>query len=178
MHELLICEQPNMLKPLPSNHKNRHMILSDPNFKLAYYRTHLWAMEVAKMNYVPVRQSLTGKSVEELGKSFYDTDGSGPDIFFIESLMQNDMAGTNMWFACVAWLSYDEFRWHETENYGHIREDLFYGLVLQYADFILPYAAYLLDLNRSEQWEISSEVAEEIEEKARTSTKLKSKQRN
>lgn len=63
-------------------------------------------------------------------------------------LMENDFHRVILPIAVTAWLTVDEFRWHH--YFEDIPEDLHYGLVTQYPEVIIYYAAFIAGFNRAE----------------------------
>lgn len=63
-------------------------------------------------------------------------------------LCLTDLHRVNCFVAAYAWLTTNDFRWHH--KYKHLPEDLSYGLILQYPDFIIPYAACISGLMTEE----------------------------
>jgi hypothetical protein len=63
-------------------------------------------------------------------------------------LMENDIHRVIAPVAVTAWLTIDEFRWHH--YIPGIPQDLHYGLVTQYPEVIVCYAAFMAGLNRTE----------------------------
>ncbi|MFB6284631.1 MAG: hypothetical protein ABEK59_12010 [Halobacteria archaeon] len=56
----------------------------------------------------------------------------------IKRLIKRDLDRVNLWVACVAWLTYDGWRWKDDT----IPEDLCYGLLNEHPEFVVPYSVY------------------------------------
>jgi hypothetical protein len=151
IHDLFLYsnDNPNNLT-FPDELQHRHKLTKDDTFLYNYHLTNLTALEVGKQNYNPIRYNHNSNGVNELVSSLSPIieDMSSDYTYLVEVLMQNDLNKVNLFFALVAWLSIDNFRWHKLPNFSHISEDLSYGLVSEYPDLILPYACFIADINR------------------------------
>lgn len=170
-HELLFSFNSNPLISFPTTLKYRHQLTNDPNFLFAYHFTNLAALEVGKHFYEPIRYNHNPSGVCELVDSLtpvYNSDCN--QTYMVEVLMQNDLNKVNLFFATVAWLSIDNFRWHNLPQFSHIPEDLSYGLVSDYPDLIFPYAAFISNVNRYPNLELlPSETLDDLESVAHLS---------
>jgi len=113
---------PENKKKLPQNHET----------VVAYYKAMLYAESVGYLNYSDIRQ---GKAIKRV-----DLDA------MVVKLMWKDLDKVTLPVALVAWLTIDSFRWHRV--YVDFPEELSYGLVLDYADFVIPYATFIHGCNR------------------------------
>lgn len=148
-HELLFSFNSNPLIPFPPNLKYRHQLTNHADFLFAYHYTNLSALEVGKHFYDPIRYTHNPAGVHELVDSLAPVyNSTSNQTYLVEVLMQNDLNKVNLFFATVAWLSIDNFRWHKLPEFSHIPEDLCYGLVSEYPDIIFPYAAFVSNVNR------------------------------
>lgn len=66
----------------------------------------------------------------------------------VGELICEDVGKVNMFIACVAWLSTDNFNWSSINSV--VPEDLSYNLVSQYYDYVVPFACVLADYRRTE----------------------------
>lgn len=152
IHELLFefNSHDNTTFPFPSPLCSRHLLLRDSNFQYKYHLTNLLALEIGKTIYNPIRYTTVNKGITELATSLtkvYSDDDSS-ETYMVEVLMQNDLNRVNLFFATVAWLTVDEFRWHNHPGFEHIPSDLSYGLVQTYPDLLIPYGLFISNLNR------------------------------
>lgn len=83
------------------------------------------------------------------------------------SLIEHDINRVIAPVAIAAWLTTDNFRWHQHIN--GIPKDLNYGLVLQYPEAIIAYAAFIAGFNRGKQLAIlTPQIIAECENLATT----------
>ena len=164
-HELLFSFNSNPLPSFPTNFKSRHKLINDPRFLFSYHFTNLAALEIGKHFYNPIRFNHNSNGVCELVDSLTPVYNSNSNqTYMVEVLMQNDLNKVNLFYATVAWLSIDDFKWHKLPNFSHIPEDLSYGLVSNYPDLIFPYAAFISNVNRYPNLELlPSEILDTLE---------------
>lgn len=75
--------------------------------------------------------------------SFYGATTDEKSV--VKNVLWQDLKRVSFPVALVSWLTTDSFRWHEnTYMLQNTYEDLNYGLVLQYPEVILSFAAYVL----------------------------------
>lgn len=70
------------------------------------------------------------------------------DIPLVADLCCKDISRVNLFIACSAWLTTDSFRWHQLNPL--IPEDLGYGLIYDYPDYIMPFCCVAGDIKRNE----------------------------
>jgi hypothetical protein len=158
------------LPSLPSKLSLRHNLPNCQNYLYYYHLTNIIALEIGKKHYSPIRYKIKNNGIEEMADSIspifsQDNNISKNDIntetYLVEVLMQQDLNKVNLFFALTAWMSIDTFRWHELEGFEHIPEDLSYGLVTDYYDLLLPYGAFVSNLDRYIHYDLldSSEIS-------------------
>lgn len=158
IHELLIghTNKDELFQQFPSKLQNRHLMLRDPNFQFNYHITNLIALQIGKSLYNPIRYINNNEGVNEKASSLTKvyskdkTENINTDIYLVEVLMQNDLNRVNLFFATVAWLTIDEFRWHNEPGFENVPSDLSYGLVQEYSDLLIPYSMFITNINREE----------------------------
>lgn len=169
IHELLFSFNSNSFCRFPTNLSHRQHLISNTEFLYHYHLTNLLALEVGKLHYHPIRYANNTKGVHEVANSLA-VDDSNSETYVVEVIMQNDLQKVNLFYATVAWLSIDDFRWHKLPPFSHIPEDLSYGLVSDYPDMILPYAAFISKVDRYPALELlDSSTIELVKETAKIS---------
>jgi hypothetical protein len=104
----------------------KNQIFYTTSFKTAYYSV------VIRARIYATNQALKNKEKEE-------------QILLLNKLEDADLNRVTIQYMLSAWLTIDEFRWHSTFGYGEIPEDLCYGLVLNYPNYVLSYANYVMN---------------------------------
>lgn len=120
---------------------SRH-IPQNKDFLESYYRLQILAEQVAAINYCLVRQ----RSLLPIEQ---DTNG----FLLISNLIKQDTRRVVLPIAVTSWLTIDEFRWHNSGIPGtqEVPEDLSYGLVMSYPEYVIPYACFVLNTHRQKQ---------------------------
>jgi len=128
---------------IPYNHPVNFMRF-DEEFLYKYYRLLIESEWVGLVHFCPykyapleIRKNLTEEQLKK-----YNEDKCG----ILRQFIYNDLIKANVLITLSAWLSIDDFRWHDFDS--SVPEDLTHGLVLSYPDFVLPYASYCSGLAR------------------------------
>lgn len=116
-------------------HKHNNCIYGTFEFVYPYYKLMLYAEAVGlafwKHSLKP--QKLSDYQCDQL----FIAAGSKLKLEYEKAIMP---------VAISAWLTIDDFRWHEVDPvYG---KDLAYGLVSRYPDLIIPLAMFVLNIDR------------------------------
>ncbi|WP_141712637.1 hypothetical protein A5482_015980 (plasmid) [Cyanobacterium sp. IPPAS B-1200] len=77
-------------------------------------------------------------------------------------LVISDANKCNLFLCIVAWLTIDDFRWHKI--YPSVPEDLSYGLVLQYPDYILSCVEFVYHRKKLYGMDILPPIVENCEQ--------------
>lgn len=165
VHKLLLCDDPNKLVSLPTPLNQRHMVLNSDYFCYCYHKTYIIGQALAKKNVKPRLNPAKSDLMDEAYAYSLLPHEQDLQIYSFEAIMQNDLNSVNYFFALIAWLTIDEFRWHLLPDFKHIKEDLSYGLVLEYPDVIGTLAKFILGFSRHEMFDkLSQEDLMKIDE--------------
>jgi len=122
---------------IPRNHNINYMRF-DQEFLYKYYRLLVESEWVGLVHFCPYKYApleIRKDLKEEQLKKYNENKSS-----VLRHVLYRDLSRANVLITLSAWLTVDDFRWHNIDS--SVPEDLFYGLVLSYPDFVLPYASY------------------------------------
>lgn len=168
LHELLPKKFSLTSVIFPPSIDQRKMLPNNAYTLGNYYYLLRLAEVVACLKYEEARHNTMASA--HLGKPIkeYSTRGSSviPVLPLVATVMYADLGQVNAFVAAAAWLTTDDFRWHNQDKQLKVPETLSYGLVLQYPDFILPYCSVIADYGRAG---LEKDVADYIKEKIKIS---------
>lgn len=128
---------------IPQNYRVNYMRF-DEEFLYKYYKLLVESEWVGLVHFCPNRYAPLEirKNLEEEQLKKYNEDKCS----ILRYVLFKDLSRANVLITLSAWLTVDDFRWHNFDS--SVPEDLSYGLVLSYPDFVLPYASYCSGLAR------------------------------
>lgn len=153
VHQLLPTYLHKINVQFPANPPQRGLLPFDRSTLHNYH----YLLRLAETYTVPKYNNLrysseaaiaSNKGIDET--SNFLIPGTTTALPFVSTVIYKDISKVNAFICAVAWLSSDEFKWHIKYPEYQIPEDLSYGLVLQYPDFIIPYCCVLADYKREE----------------------------
>lgn len=128
----------------PLSKAGHNQLMSTPEFLEAYYKLILLSEQAALSCYSTTRYGSTSAIAKGEGIDEMDDE----NISTVRYLVNKDLKVAILPVAVAAWLTIGDFRWHSID--ANIPKELSYGLVLQYPDFVIPYAMYGSGLVRHE----------------------------
>lgn len=121
------------------------------DFLFAYQELSFFATAFGFKHYERCRYNSMGATARGIGIS----DAKEVSESLLWNIVYNDLTRANLFINTVAWLEIGKHYWHEDQLYldnphkeHPIPKDLSYGLVLTYYDFVIPFARFLLNIDR------------------------------
>lgn len=149
---------------IPLNHEVNYMRF-DEEFLHKYYRLLLEAEWVGLLHFCPYKYAPLEirKDLKEEQLKKYNEQKCN----ILKHILFKDLNRANVLISLSAWLTVDDFRWHNIDS--SVPEDLSYGLVLSYPDFVLPYASYCSGLARDKikNTLLNEETKEKLDNRAK-----------
>jgi hypothetical protein len=149
---------------LPKNGSCNYLSFEE-SFLYHYYKLLLEAEWIGLVHYCPYlymppdkKKDLTKEDLREDRKE---------TILTLRNFIVQDLKKANILITLSAWLTVDDFRWHNLDS--GIPKDLTYNFLLSHSDFLLPYAAYASGIKRQklQREYFDSEILSDLDEKAK-----------
>lgn len=152
VHELLPTSLHKINARFPLSANDRALLPNDKPTLLNYHYLLRLSEVIGILNYKDLRYNSDAaislnKGISESTNLTTEMTGLLP---LVATVAYKDMAKVNAFICAVAWLSIDDFKWHTQYPSYLVPEDLSYGLVLQYPDFIIPFCSVIADYKREE----------------------------
>lgn len=143
-----------------------NVVFTEPDVLYRYYKTIIYAERVGLMHTCPALYA-PKELIEKIPDEQLRPENEQRSLE-VKTIAYRDLCKVHGPIALTAWLTNDEFRWHKIDK--SIPEDLSYGLVNQYPDFVLTYGLYLSGLQRTriERDLLTSELEQKLDGYAMT----------